>query len=65
MYCLIDKNGGFTMIYSVEQEVKEIKIAYDNNEISWDRAIQEVQQVARLEGDDVVEAVRYFERIAG
>lgn len=53
------------MIYSVEQEVKEIKIAYDNNEISWDRAIQEVQQVARLEGDDVVEAVRYFERIAG
>lgn len=65
MYCLIDKNGGFTMIYSVEQEVKEIKIAYDNNEISWDRAIQEVQQVAKLEGDDVVEAVRYFERIAG
>lgn len=65
MYCLIDKNGWFTMIYSVEQEVKEIKIAYDNNEISWDRAIQEVQQVARLEGDDVVEAVRYFERIAG
>lgn len=65
MYYLIDKNGGFTMIYSVEQEVKEIKIAYDNNEISWDRAIQEVQQVARLEGDDVVEAVRYFERIAG
>lgn len=53
------------MIYSVEQEVKEIKIAYDNNEISWDRAIQEVQQVARLEGDDVAEAVRYFERIAG
>ena len=53
------------MIYSVEKEVKEIKIAYDNHEISWDRAIEEVEQVARLEGDDIGEAVRYFEKIAG
>ncbi|WP_455525216.1 hypothetical protein [Holdemanella biformis] len=51
------------MIYSVEQEIKEIKFAYENNEISWDSAIDEVRTVAKLEGDDVREAVRYFENI--
>lgn len=53
------------MIYSVEQEIKEIKNAYENNEISWDSAIKEVEKVAKLEGDDVIAAIRYFERIAG
>lgn len=51
------------MIYSVKKEIKEIAIAHKNFEIDRETAIQEVKQVARLEGDDEVEAVDYFERL--
>ena len=52
------------MNHSVKQEIKEIAIAYKNFEIDRESAIREVEQVARLEGDDVIEAIRYFEKLA-
>lgn len=51
------------MIYSVEREIKEIAIEYRNNMISRENAIREVEQIARLEGEDVIEAIKYFEKL--
>lgn len=51
------------MIYSVKREIQEIAIAYRNCEINRETAIEEVKRVARLEGDDIIEAITYFEKI--
>lgn len=51
------------MEYSVRREIKEIAISYRNYEIDRETAIKEVERVARLEGDDIIEAITYFEKL--